>query len=55
MVVKYAAGAVAVILFLGYILPPVFKLKDVALGVVIVLGVALMLLDLVQSAKSKED
>jgi hypothetical protein len=33
----------------------VFKLKDVALGVVICIGVAMMLVDLLQSLKSKDD
>jgi hypothetical protein len=55
MGVKHAAAVVAVILMLGYILPPVFKLKDVALGAVICIGIAMMLVDLVQSLKSKED
>ncbi|MEW6689667.1 MAG: hypothetical protein AB1452_11315 [Pseudomonadota bacterium] len=52
---KYLAGAVAVILMLGYLLPPVFKLQDIALGVVIIGGVTLMLVDLWQSLKSKDD
>lgn len=55
MGVKHVAGAVAVILVLGYLLPPVFKLKDVALGIIICIGIAMMLVDLLQSLKSKED
>lgn len=55
MGVKIVAGLVAVILVLGYLLPPMFKLKDVALGVVICIGIAMMLVDLWQSAKSKDD
>ena len=55
MAVKLLAGAVAVILMLGYLLPPVFKLKDVALGVVICIGISMMLVDLLQSLKSKDD
>ncbi len=55
MAVKLVAAAVAVILVLGYLLPPVFKLKDVALGVVICIGIAMMLVDLAQSLKSKDD
>ena len=54
MGLKIGAGVVAVILMFGYLLPPVFKLKDFALGVVISVGVALMLLDLFQSLKSKD-
>jgi len=52
---KIVAGIVALILMLGYLLPPVFKLKDVALGVVICIGIAMMLVDLLQSLKSKDD
>jgi hypothetical protein len=55
MGVKIVAGLVAVILVVGYLLAPVFKLKDVALGVVICIGVAMMLVDLLQSLKSKDD
>jgi len=52
---KYVAAIVALILILGYLLPPVFKLKDVALGCVILVGLAMMALDLWQSLKSKDD
>jgi hypothetical protein len=55
MKVKIAAGAVAAILMLGYLLPPVFKLKDLELGIVICIGIAMMLVDLLQSLKSKDD
>ncbi len=55
MGIKIAAGLVAVVLMLGYLLPPVFKLKDVELGIVILAGLAMMLVDLWQSLKSKDD
>ena len=55
MAVKIAAAVVAMILMFAYLLPPVFKLKDVALGVVICIGLAMMLVDLWQSLKSKDD
>ena len=45
----------AVILVVGFLVPVVLKLKDVALGVVICIGIAMMLVDLLQSLKSKED
>jgi hypothetical protein len=54
MALKIGAGLVAVILMLGYLLPPVFKLKDFALGVVILIGLSMMALDLWQSLKSKD-
>ena len=52
---KIIAGIVALALALAYLLPPVFKLKDTALGVVIVFGLVLMALDVVQSLRSKDD
>lgn len=55
MAIKVAAGAVALILMLGYLLPPVFKLKDVALGIVIIIGLAMMVVDLWQSLQSKDE
>ena len=55
MGVKIAAGLVAMILMLGYLLPPVFKLKETALGIVILAGLAMMAVDLWQSMKSEDD
>ena len=55
LLMKLLAGAVALILMLGYLLPPVFKLREIDLAIAITAGVALMLVDLWQSIKSKED
>lgn len=55
MPIKFFAAAVAVILMVAFLVPVVLKLKDVALGVVICIGIGLMLVDLVQSLKSKDD
>ena len=55
MPIKYFAAVVAVILMISFLVPVVLKLKDVALGVVISVGIAMMLVDLLQSLKSKED
>lgn len=55
MPIKIFAAIVAVALLLAFLSPVVFKLKDVALGVTILVGVAMMLVDLVQSFKSEED
>lgn len=49
MVIKVVSGLIAVVLVLAYLAPPAIKLKEVALFSVIVIGVALMLLDLWQS------
>ena len=55
MPIKIFAAAVAVVLFLSYLGAPVLKLKDMALGVVILIGITMMLVDLWQSLQSKED
>ena len=55
MLFKIVAGVLTVALMLAYLMAPVIKLKEVALGVVIVLGLAMMAVDLWQSLKSKDD
>jgi len=55
MPIKIFAAVVAVILMVGFLVPVVLKLKDVALGAVISIGIAMMLADLLQSLRSKED
>ncbi len=55
MPVKIFAAIVAVALVVAFLGAPVFKLKDVALGVVILIGIAMMLVDLWQSLQSKDE
>ena len=55
MSIKIFAAAVAVVLMLCFLVPPVLKLKDIALGVVITIGIVMMLMDLWQSLLKKED
>ena len=55
MVLKIGAGILAVTLMLVYLFPVVWKLKDPALTIVAAAGVVMMLVDLWQSLKSKED
>jgi hypothetical protein len=55
MPIKFFAAVVAVILVVGFLSPVVLKLKDVALGIVISIGIVMMLADLLQSLKSKDD
>jgi hypothetical protein len=52
---KMLAGVVAVVLMAGFLLPPVIKLKDVGLGIVICVGFTMMLVDLLHSLKSNEE
>lgn len=55
MALKILAGVFALALTLAYLAPPVLKLKDTALAVVIVIGVVLIAIDLWQSLQSKDD
>ena len=55
MALKIFAGIVGVVLLLVYIAPVVVKLKDIPLWCVALLGVGMMLVDLWQSLRSKED
>ncbi len=54
MPIKIFSAVVAVVLFLAYLLPVVFKLKEVSLGVVVLIGTTLMLVDLWQSFKRRD-
>lgn len=54
MPVKIFAALVAVVLMIGYLVPPMLKLKEIALGVVIAVGIAMMLIDLWQSLRERD-
>jgi uncharacterized membrane protein len=54
MGLKIFAGIVAVVLMVSYLLPLVFKLKEVSLGVVILIALVMMLIDMRQSLKSND-
>ena len=55
MPVKIFSGLVAISLLLAYLVPLVIKLKEVSLGVVMLIGVVMALADLWQSLQSKDD
>jgi hypothetical protein len=55
MWIKIFAAIAAVVLFVSFALPMVFKLKDVPLGIVVLVGLAMMLVDLAQSLRAKDD
>lgn len=55
MPIKIFAGVVTVALMLGFLSPVVFKLKDAALTVIILIGVVMMLIDLWQSLRRDND
>jgi hypothetical protein len=55
MIFKVIAGIVAAALLIIYMAPVVWRLQDVALWVVALIGVGMMLVDLWQSLQSKDD
>jgi hypothetical protein len=55
MAVKIFSAIVAVILMFVFLAAPAVKLKEVALGIVLLLGFVMMLVDLWQSLRSKDD
>jgi len=55
MPIKIFAGLVAVALMLAYLGPMIFKMKDVALTSVVVIGIVVMLVDLWQSLRKSRD
>lgn len=54
MSVKIVSAVIAVALLLAYLGPIVFKLKEVSLGVVALIGVGMMLVDLWQSLQKRD-
>lgn len=54
MLSKILFGVIGVVLMAAFLLPVVLKLKEVSLGIVIVLGLALMIIDMVQSLRSND-
>jgi hypothetical protein len=55
MPIKLFAALIALVLMIGYLIPVVLKLKEISLGVIVAIGLGMMLVDLVQSLKSKEN
>jgi hypothetical protein len=55
MAIKIFSAIVATILMLVFLAAPVVKLKEVDLGILILIGFVMMAVDLWQSLKSKED
>ncbi len=55
MTTKILAGLVAIVLMLVYLSPMLIKMKDLALGAVILVGVVVMLVDLWHSLRKPED
>lgn len=54
MGLKLFAGVVAVALMISYLLPLIFKLKQVSLGIVVLIALVMMLVDLIQSMRARD-
>jgi hypothetical protein len=54
MAIKIVAAVIAIILFAAFLLPVALKLKETALWVVMLLGFAMMLVDLWQSLRKND-
>jgi len=54
MFVKLFSAVVALVLFLGYLLPVAIKLKEPALVSVMLIGAVMMLVDLWQSLQRRD-
>lgn len=52
---KIFAGIFALVLLVVYLVAPVIKLKEVELGIVVAIGIAMAAVDLWQSMQSKDD
>jgi hypothetical protein len=55
MAFRIFSGIVAIVLFVAFVAPVAIKLKEISLGVVILIGIGLMLWDLWESLREKED
>lgn len=53
--VKIVSGLIAMALALAFFAPPVFKLKEPALIVVILIGVAAMVWNFIEVVREKDD
>ena len=54
MLFRILAAVIAAALLLAFLLPYVMKMQDIALGAVIVIGLAMMARDLWESLQEKE-
>ena len=55
MPLKIIAGIIGTVLLLTYVSPVVLRLKEIPLWCVFLLGAGMMLIDLWESLKSKDD
>lgn len=55
MKTKIFAGLLGLALYLAFLAPPLVKLKDPALAIVILIGVAVAVYEFIEVARGKED
>jgi hypothetical protein len=55
MIFKVLAGLVAATLLLGFLVPYVLKMQDIALGIVALIGVVMMARDLWDTFQEKDE
>ena len=55
MAFKIFAGIVAAVLLVGFLVPYVLKMKDIALAIVILIGLAMMARDLWDTFHEKDE
>lgn len=52
---KSIAGLVGLILVLAFLAPPVIKLKNIALTLVVLIGVAMAVYECIENLRTKDD
>ncbi|MEW6514600.1 MAG: hypothetical protein AB1443_11435 [Pseudomonadota bacterium] len=52
---KMFAGLIGLLLLLAFLLPPIIKLKKIALAMVVLIGIAMALYEYYESLRSKND
>lgn len=52
---KTFAGLIGLLLLLGFLLPPVIKLKNIALAVVVLIGVGMAIYEFIETMRSQDD
>lgn len=52
---KTLAGLIGMVLVIGFLLPPIIKLKKLALAIVVLIGVAMVIYEYVESLREQDD
>lgn len=52
---KKLAGLLGLVLFIGFLLPPLIKLKEVSIGLVMLIGIALAGYEYYENLRNRDD